>query len=249
MHSDLGKKVSLPVPDAPENDHIQGRKLLSGWWIDKHGLADALKGGVPESANFIHQQNLWRDEPKVGNAIDRNKGTVKEGMLYSTRHIRLHENARIRLWMEAEDELAEKLRDFPVKTCIPLGGEARSCWLSRENGEPDLPALSIHERSGSIRYAVHVLTPLALADPPRPGESVAGLPGKLVSACLPRAQLWGGWNSNDFEPLPLKPHLPPGSVLFMEAEASEKDAIEKWHGKNIGERNSWGFGLIAIGQW
>ena len=46
----------------------------------------------------------------------------------------------------------------------------------------------------------------------------------------------------------MKPHLAPGSVLFMETTEDEK-AIHDLHGTHIGNRTTWGFGLIAIGTW
>ncbi len=249
MHCDLGKHVRIPAPAIPADDKTQGRKPLSGWWLNQSGLRKVLEGGVPAADDFISSSRLWSSEAKVGNAIDRESGTVIEGMLYTTRHIRLHPNVRLTLWIDADHALRNKLPHSPGQIQIPLGGEARSCWLTREAKPLDLPPPSIDIVNGNICYAIHVLTPLNPKQPPKPEEPFENLPGKLVSACLPRPQLWGGWDSTRFEPLAMKPHLPPGSVLFMEADADKKQRIIDLHGATIGQRNSWGFGLVAIGQW
>ena len=79
--------------------------------------------------------------------------------------------------------------------------------------------------------------------------TLPGLPGNLVSACLPRPLMLGGWDSCTRQPLPLQPHLAPGSVLFMRAPASDETAIRALHGTCIGMRPAWGYGLVAIGTW
>jgi CRISPR-associated protein Cmr3 len=245
IHCDLGEAVRLPVPDVDARDTTEGHKLLEGWWLTRAGLKKVLGGVAPEPQDCLHQSRLWTLESRVGNRIDPQTGTVEESMLYSTRHVRLREGVRLVMGIESEKEAFGK---FPKQARVPLGGEARSSWLNKE-GRLELPGASVESRNGKIRYAVHVMTPLAPDTPPKPDASFCGLPGKLIAACLPRPQRWGGWDSNKFEPLPMRPYLAPGSVLFMEADADEHEAIEQKHGKTIGQRNTWGFGLILIGQW
>lgn len=249
LHCDMGEHVRIPTLAVPADDKTEGRKPLSGWWLTRCGLQKVLEGGVPSARDLIHPSQLWVSEAKVGNAIDGESGTVIEGMLYSTRHIRMHAGVRLVLWIGAGAELRNQLPQSPQRIQVPLGGEARSCWLTRKAEPLDLADPSLSTANGSICYAVHVLTPLNPEHPPAPGKPFEKLPGKLVSACLPRPQLWGGWDSTRFEPLPMRPHLPPGSVLFMEAGASEEQRIIELHGTAVGQRSSWGFGLIAIGKW
>ena len=246
MRCDLGENIRLPAQDVPDGDTIEGRKLLEGWWLSRGGLARVLNGGIPEKSDYVSQESLWKTEPKVGNQIDADKGTVVEGMLYSTDHVRLADG--VTLVMGVEDSLGLR-NPFPDKAQVPLGGEARSGWLEKKDAWDPLPSRPKRTKtSGLVQYAVHVLTPLDVKYPPMPGQPFAGLPGTVVSACLSRAQRWGGWDSAQFEPKPMKPHLAPGSVLFMETTEDEK-AIHDLHGTHIGNRTTWGFGLIAIGTW
>jgi CRISPR-associated protein Cmr3 len=242
MHCDLGDSVRLPVPDV--NDDIKGRKLLDGWYLIKTGLEKVLKGESPDRTDWVKQSSLWVNEPKVGNQISSETGTTEQGMLYSTRHIRLQDGVKLVMGIEGD------LEGFPDETQIPLGGEARSGWISQKPDGLSLPSPQLAADGENLRYAVHVLTPLNPNPPPEPEQKeFEGLPGKVISACLPRVQRWGGWDSTSFQPDPMKPHLAPGSVIFIEAKASEIQNIQKYHGKNIGQRKSWGFGLITIGQW
>ena len=107
----------------------------------------------------------------------------------------------------------------------------------------------LHQHGDELHYSVIVLSPLPLAEPLLPKQPVPGLPGSLVSACLPRPLMLGGWDSLAHQPLALKPHLTPGSVLFMCAKATDETAVSALHGTCIGERPDWGYGLVAIGTW
>ncbi len=246
MHCDLGDNVRLPCPALPPDDKIEGRKPLKDWWLTKAGLSQVLTGGTPDRSAFIHRSRLWVDEPKVGNQINETSGTVEEGMLYSTQHVRLCAETTLAMYLSIE---GSSLGHFPAMTRIPLGGEARSCWLSSQAAELDLPAAMPTVNKGKIQYTVFILTPLAASAPPRPGKPFEALPGVVVSACVRPSQRWGGWDSIKLEPLPMTSHLAPGSVLFMEADEKEKNSIEGLVGQTIGQRKSWGFGLITIGHW
>ncbi len=242
MHCDLGKKIRLPVPDVDKDDKIEGRKLLSGWWLTQDGMQHVLNGKAPDEQHWIAQRDLWRLEPKVGITIDPSSGTTGDGLLYSTQHVRLREGVCLAMGIEG------KLDGFPQQAQVVVGGESRSAWLA--NTDIPLHSLEASVNSGdTIRYAIHILTPLAADSPPQSGEAFCGLPGQVISACLPRAQRWGGWDSIKHQPAAMKPHLPPGSVIFMEAKTEDAERIQEQHGKTIGTRGSWGFGLIAIGQW
>jgi len=243
MRCDMGNAILLPAPDVRKDDALEGRKLLSGWWITQEGMQQVLYGQTPEVEDWIHQSDLWRLEPKVGIAIDRDKGTTNDGMLYSTQHVRLHSDVSLAMGIEGE------LDEFPERAQVALGGEARSAWLCKTTDPLHSLEPAVKQAGGALRYAVHVLTPLAVENPPEPDKAFCDLPGTVVSACLPRAQRWGGWDSIAKEPAAMKPHLPPGSVIFMEATPEDEKQVPGQHGKNIGRRSSWGFGLIAIGQW
>ena len=243
---DLGPSALLPAADSA----TEGAKLLGeqGWWMTARGLGAVLRGDLPEPACMIHHDDLWEREPRVGIVRSETTRTTGEGALYSPTHIRLRPG--VTLAMEARGLPHECVDALPVRP-QPVGGEARACWLSLDDGPlplPDPPDLRI--TGDVLRYAVVVLTPADTGTPPHPGEQdYAGLPGRVVSACLPRPTCIGGWDSQAMEPLALRPHLAPGSVLFLETPRDAVGEVEALHGAAIGKRMNWGFGMIVVGLW
>ena len=76
-----------------------------------------------------------------------------------------------------------------------LGGESRSAIISLTDGDIALPACPVLTPvDGIVRYIVVILSPMFPERKPEPGASLPGLPGSLVSACLLRAERWGGWD-------------------------------------------------------
>jgi CRISPR-associated protein Cmr3 len=116
---------------------------------------------------------------------------------------------------------------------------------------PECPDL--HPVEGRLCYQVVLITPMDINghDWPTPdkAKAYAGLPGKVVSACTGRPTWIGGWNGLERRPLPLKPHLPAGSVLYMETSPADLERVRNLHGSKIGARTEWGFGQLLIGTW
>ncbi len=243
---DLGSDVSLPVSKGA----TQGAKplLKKGWWITAPGLEVLLQGKTPEKDHLVYRHTLWKHEPRVGIVRSQDTRTTEEGALYSSSHIRLER--RVSLAMEAQG-LPQAGMDALRSDLHPVGGESRACWLLLEESPLRLPDPPDLRPSGeTLRYMAVVLTPADTKAPPHPGEEgYAGLPGRVVSACLPRPVLIGGWDSVARRPLALRPHLAPGSVLFLKAGAGDVEKIKQMHGKAIGNRADWGFGLVAVGRW
>ena len=245
---DLGQGAQLPVTeDAPEGSKLLGEQ---GWWITARELAAVLRSRPPDAASLVHRRDLWQSEPRVGIARCETTRTTGENAMYSPNHIRLRRG--VAMTMEVRGLLPQCISTLPARP-RPVGGEARTCWLCPDDGPLSLPNPPDLLTDGDVlRYAVVVLTPADTGAPPRPGEQgYAGLPGRIVSACLPRPSLIGGWDSRKTEPMALRPHLAAGSVLFMEATRDAVGEVEALHGTAIGERKraAWGFGLVVVGLW
>lgn len=243
---DLGPDVSLPIAKcATQRAKPLGNK---GWWITATGLEELLRGKTPQANHLVHRDTLWRHEPRVGIARSQDTRTTEEGALYSPEHVRLARG--VSLAIEAQG-LPQACMGALSSSLHPVGGESRACWLHLEKSRLELPEAPNLRPSGKmLRYIVVVLTPADTQAPPHPGEEeYAGLPGRVVSACLPQPVVIGGWESEAHRPLALRPHLAPGSVLFLEADAQDIDKIKQMHGRAIGKRTAWGFGLVAVGSW
>lgn len=244
--SDLGQSVRLP--SLPDKLQTGGWKPSTDSWLTADGMQAVLHGKPPAPDTLIPEKNLWFKEARVSIARDATSRTTREGALYSPQHVRLAEGVGLGLWMSGLSEaVIEQIRRKPH----PVGGESRSAWITPVSAPPALASMpSDLPRQGSrLCYTVTILTPLPLEETPRPGGRLPGVPGEIASACLPRPLMLGGWDSVKRRPLPLKPHLAPGSVLFMQADKAEERAIRAAHGTCIGERPAWGYGLVVTGTW
>ncbi len=100
------------------------------------------------------------------------------------------------------------------------------------------------------RYCVIQLSPLILESMPNPGGVLPNLPGNLVSACLGKPLMIGGWDFKKCRPIAMRQAIPAGSVWFMGVENQEQRAEAlNWHLGKIGLATEWGFGQIMIGSW
>lgn len=249
---------SARLPEVVANPRAEGAKLLceKDWWITAEGLEQVLQNKQPDEKHLVHQNQLWSKEPRIGIARSDESRTTKEGAMYSPSHIRLKKGVSIA--MEVDGLSQECKKELP-KQPQPVGGESRACWLHLCEYSlpfPKLPKSKWDDSKEALRYTATALTPIAVPKPPKPEEeNYAGLPGRIVSACLPRPVILGGWDSLECRPLPLKPYLAPGSVLFLEAKNEEREKVKELYnhainGRNvIGSRTEWGFGIVAIGLW
>ena len=234
------KEVRLPE----KVEDIAGLKELDAY-LTAEGMKCVLGSRKPESSHIVSKACLWKTEPRVGIRRDVDSRTTKEDALYNVSHVRLQEGVMLGAQVKGVPE-----RWQPQSPAL-LGGESRMVWLDEVQGLELPKAPTLQERDGIIRYTATLITPGKLhGDGWRiPNAKLADLPGTVVSACVGKPQMIGGWDSLNREPLPLVPHLPAGSTWFLEAKADKKDEILSKHGKHIGEKTDWGYGQILIGAW
>jgi CRISPR-associated protein Cmr3 len=244
--SDLGQSIRLP--SLPDTLQTGGWKPATDYWLTADGVHAVLRGRAPAPDTLIPEKNLWSKEARVGIAREASTRTTQKGALYSPQHVRLAEDVGLGLWVSG---LPEAVIEQIGRKPHPLGGESRSARITSMSDPPSLASMpgDLQGQGSRLCHTVTILTPLPLEEPPRPGGRLPGVPGEIVSACLPRSLRLGGWDSVKRRPLPLKPHLAPGSVLFMQADKAEESAIRAAHGTCIGERPAWGYGLVVIGTW
>lgn len=245
---DLGEAVRLPTL-PPLHTEPADLKTGEGWWLTRSGLQAALRGEVPRPADVLASSELWHEERRIG--LERNDATrtAQEGMLYSTRHVRLGRG--IALGVEVTG--VPQGWAVPLDVMVPLGGESRlaECRAWREGVNVNMPLDAVMDTG---RAAVIALTPLDLDGGACLGRTALADLGsaRVVSACLPRPQRVGGWDSLTRRPLPLRAVLPAGSTLFCEIGDPDalRAAIAATDGlPRLGVRQRWGFGVVALGVW
>lgn len=244
--SDLGD-VRLPTTEGIT--HESKPCSAKDYWLTVEGMQHALNGDVPSAEDVLRRNVLWSDEPRIGLERERNARTAKEGMLYSTRHVRLRDNVSLGVRMFG---LPEEW-PLPLDTLVPLGGENRLAECTYWHGDLSLgtPRKRPSE-SGKVLFAA--IAPLDLnGDAKFEGGTCELLKGlRVVSACLDRAIRIGGWDyRNGGNPLPMRSMITPGSVFFCEVDDDSAYArigcSEELVG--FGLRTEFGYGLTAVGCW
>ncbi len=252
VRCDLGADVRLPVIDRPH----KGRGRLRpghGLWLTRAGLQAVLCGELPAAVDIVAAEELWRDERRVGIERDRESRSAKEGMLYSCRHVRLASNVGLGLRVRGVPGDWEPTL-FRERT-LSLGGESRTAtcerWSEDSGGMNDT---NVDRGDPSGRVMLVSLTPIDLGKSLVPGENLLGEHGgvRIISACIGRALRIGGWNSLEHRSLPLRTHLPPGTVIFGEAIEPRRlraACAENGGIVSIGDQQPWGFGEVALATW
>ena len=211
-------------------------------------MNDVLRGALPDRGEIVSCECLWSVEERVGLERDTSTHSAKEGLLYSTRHVRPRSGI----------SLGARIADLPPDWSLPfgrlvsLGGESRlaECreWDARVKFDSPLATTKASGRVALIALSpVDIDETIVLGERPLPDLGGA----RVVSACLNRPWRIGGWDSRSRRPLPLRCVLPSGSVLFCEMpEPGAVAAIAAGDGMTrLGSRREWGFGLVALGTW
>ena len=244
---DLGDGVRLPRAPSAE-DVLEDRRPADDHWLTQDGMQAALRGVLPTSAEIVSARALWREELRIGLERDGGTRTAREGMLYTTRHVR--PLRAISLCVRITGIPGEW--KIPVNGLARLGGESRFVELRTWSGDVtiDMPWTRIE---ASKKVMVMALTPLDLDKAVYPGNQLdVSSDTRIISACLAGSQRIGGWNSLNRSPLPLRRVLPSGSALFCEVgdPATLRTSVKANGGlMRVGLHQAWGFGRAALGIW
>jgi CRISPR-associated protein Cmr3 len=240
LDCDLGREVWLPAAETG----MVGVKIHAGDWLTREGMEKVLSGGLPASKDIVEKKCLYEFESRVGIGRDADRRTAIDGALYTASFVRLRDGVSMVQSVNGVADAAVKANGLQR-----FGGEHRSAFFEPLGAAADWPKApaELESASGKFRYAALTLAPVIFNDMPRPGGTVEGLAGQLVSACLGKPQMLGGWDSQDKKPLPLRAALPAGSVFFMETDDAQK-ALAR-HGGTIGVFGAWGFGQVLIARW
>lgn len=265
---DLGPRVRLPAlePAGPA-------RSLGQAWIGADAFGDLLAGELPR-----HGAEIWtavaddarpalaQVEPRLGIARDAVRGTVEEGMLYQTRHVRPAEpNLNVALYLSGAQNL------LPDRATVRLGGEGRMATVSVDAECTAIPLPPAPSAPAQQRcFALYLLSAARFVD--STGAPTWLLPGftldagadstcwcgelggarlRLHCAVLGKPVRVGGWDLARQRPKPLVSYVPAGSVYFLSVVDGTPLAavIERLHGERLGLQTRAGHGLVACGTW
>jgi CRISPR-associated protein Cmr3 len=223
-------------------------------WLPESEWERYLQGQAPEQV--VTSGKLFTFEPRFGIAIDADKGTTQEAMLYQARFVRLKKETA--LWAEV-DGVSLKKEGF-----LRLGGEGRAAVYEALSQQESLRPLSqFNFASNSNRFKVVLVTPAWFSGgwQPKDGDwsKVFGASVQLVGAAIPRPLLLGGFDVAKGVPKPMRAFVPAGAVYFFKADepvqfpddfafTETPDEVSRQNDN----ANAWaqiGLGAVLIGVW
>ncbi|TGO03158.1 hypothetical protein PN36_11700 [Candidatus Thiomargarita nelsonii] len=247
VECDLGF-VRLPEQTIP------GAKPMETAWLTAQALKQVLAGQNPSS--YYQSEDLFKIEPRLGIAINQERRTMEDGMLYQNQHIRLREDKfqlEIGVMVEGIDDALH-----PETGRVRFGGEGRlaSVTVSRSN----LPQLGHPDLSKTKNIMLTLLSPANLGENWQPDGfseviennekvwrgSINGVELTIISAVLGQPIREGGWDLANDEPREVISLIPAGSVWFCRLE---KGNAADLHGYQIGLETALGRGELAVGIW
>ncbi|NLJ56465.1 MAG: hypothetical protein GX334_05365 [Firmicutes bacterium] len=250
---DLGPTVCLPR--IKKETKLEGARLADNFYLTREGYAAAIKGKNPPTKEIFKKKSLWQGEPRTGLKCNPDTRTAEDHNLYRIEHIRPDYHLKIGVIVGGLPAKQPSL----LQKIVPLGGEGRLAAVEINSTTPDkyldlLPSCPPLEQSkdGKIRFTLSLITPCPANNMEKlVKEGPDDIPGKCISACIGKSQLYGGWDLKNNKPRPLQPYLPPGSTWFFEAVAEEKKEVKALHGKCISDKavQPYGYGQVLIGKW
>ncbi len=242
MTCDLGPGVRAPlIPDRAA--------VVSHRWVRRKVFEAILNGQPPRNGDL--QKEPWVEEPRTGIQRDPTTRTVRESMLYSSRHFRLRKHTAL---LVSVDGLPA---DWPLPNSLcPFGGESRMAYCREWAGSLTL-RMPLDQIWADGRFVLIALTPLDLGRDVCLGQApLADLGGaRVVAACMDRPLRIGGWDSLSRQPRPMRSYVPPGTTLFCECpdRGALRAAIERICDgmplPSVGGGRNAGFGCVALGTW
>lgn len=257
VHCDLGK-VHLPAfPEQVKGvASLKGSKPASGW-LTHAAMQSLLDGQAPKETDLIPKTALFDEEPRLGIGRDNARSSVKEGLLYQTRHLRFRPGVSVALHLHGLPDASL----LPERTTLRLGGEGRQAALSTSaiTHAQSLPAAKGSVAPGA-RFVLHHITPSVCAR-----DLPAGIPAGFVRSQHEGADCWegqlggqrlrilsvacarplreGGWDLARHEARAVQSLLAPGSVLY--AQHLGEQAVPYAAFSNLADAN--GRGLFLAG--
>jgi len=255
--------IPLPLINKPKifNSNYPLKKVLiykpkgkaeepSGW-LTSINFEDYLNNKRKEF-DYLKNQDLYLQEPKIGIAREHETLTSKEGHLYRIPMIRLSEDTS---FMIEIDGLSEKL---PENGIFQLGGEKRAVRYETLK-EDILSALkNLEFKFENNIFKIYLATPAIFKngwfpkwiDKKTYEGTCNGLKLKLIACAIGRPLFIGGWDMANNSPKAMQKAVPSGSVYYFEVvEGSIEKIKENFHFKNISDVDpEEGFGLSIVGE-
>lgn len=200
-------------------------KPLSGYWLSEAGWKRHLDGDLPEVGDLIASDALWQMETRIGVGLDALAHRAADGQLFSLQAVAFNPGVG---FMAASDGRTL----MPQIGTLRLGGDGHAALL--RPARCSLPQADHAGIAGAGRARIILTAPGLFPDGWRlPGMQPDGqwalgdLRGRIVAACVPRAEVVSGWDLDKKRPKPAMRAVPTGSVYWIEDLEATAPALDK----------------------
>lgn len=240
----VGLPSSYPLPLVPTFAQGKPAKPQGGLWLNRVGITAWLAGAPITQDHLVRSQDLWKNDARLGIALDPARRTAAESRIYTAEAVALEPGVGFVAAYEGAPAL-------PENALVRLGGDGRGAVARRltfELPEPDWSRIASERR-----FRLLLLTPGLFAE----GWKPAGVPGKLIAASVNRAETISGWDlaANDKGGAPKRAQrvAPAGSVDWFEDFDGDIAALKTLARTGLPivdpARAGEGFGKLVIAPW
>ena len=259
LHPSVSYGTPAPLPMLPVLRQETPGKLARGRWLNPDGLLAYLVGEPISSNLLVVSDTLWKNDPRLGIAMDTERRTVEKGRIYTTETVAIAEGIGFLVGIDGTEgcPLQEGLLRF--------GGDGRGATVQPCRCE--WPAPSWTRIAKEKRFRLVLSTPGLFPN----GWRLPGLAWKdnslvwqgknftarLVAAAVNRAEVVSGWDLACHRPKPAQRVAPVGSVYWFENLEGDPGGLEElmesglWPliDKSDAARMAEGFNNVLVAAW
>lgn len=237
-------------------------KPVGGLWLNGAGWRAYLNGERLTPDHLLRSSDLWQTDPRLGIALERGRGTVQTGMLYTAETVALRKDTGFLAGIQGADDA------LPTDGLLRFAGDGRGAVVttcSVRPPEPDWPRI-VRER----RFRLILATPGLFEHGWRlPGldandiwHGPEGCTARLIAASVNRADVISGWDLAKWSyggcgPKTAFRVVPTGSVYWFEEFQGSAAALGKLAAEGFWaispypdrRRRAEGFNNVLVAAW
>lgn len=244
---------SYPLSLVPVLAETDRNKPVFGYWLTQAGWKKYLAGEVPTADDLVEAATLWENDFRVGVGLEPGMRRAAKGRLFTMQAVSMCKNVGFLVGVTGAK--------VPDKGLLRLGGDGRAASIHGTDFTPQEPDYSSIARSRRCRIVLTTpgIFPSGWKLPGMDSEEtlhIGNIKARVVSACIPRAEIISGWDIANGRPKPALRAAPTGSVYWLEdIEATANDLrrlfesglwTEQW---NDPARRAEGFNRFVFAEY
>ena len=251
----VGSSGGRTLPLAPVLRSRQPAKPASGLWLNGAGWHAYLRGEALAPAHLLRNSELWGNDPRLGIALERERGTVERGMLYTAETVALR---RLEGYARGSNGIGFDTGflvgvdgadgTLPESGLLRLGGDGRGSSMALV--QVGIPEPDWDQIAWDRRFRLVLTSPGLFPDGWRlPGVDGSGrwrgpdgLSARLAAAAVPRAVTVSGWDLAAWSrgrggAKPALRAAPVGSVYWLDELEGPEAALRKLADQGLWSEN------------